>query len=525
MMNKYEITIPGRGKYEIESDTELTDAQAYQAALDQASKEGGSFQRGVGVATRATAPTAIGTAIGSLGGPAGAVAGSMLIPAADAMSSLINAILAGTEKVSGREMPRMIPTSQAIQNLMTMAGVPGAPETQSPTERVMSTGLETATNVAAQVPKLAQMASQAVSPVTREVSRQLAVAPGTQMAVAPTASMAGQTVTEATGNPLYGALTTLATGVAGGVKTPQKERALPSQTLDQIATDRYARLQQSGIELQNDKFVNQMGQIAKDLRKEGYTPKAYPKIAGAIDELTSTAQPKDWTELQALRKMIRAGQTSTDPSEKRLASILLDKYDDYLLNVPRQDIAAGDAKNLGNLWNEAKDAYSRMKKSEVFEDMLETAQLDRSKFTQSGYENSMANQLRQLSKNDKKMRLFSKDEQNAIKEAAKGGTVQNLLRLYGRFAPTGPVGGLFVGGASAMSPAIGIPFTVGSVGSRMAATRMREASIDDLANMMRLGRVPQVEGGAMRAVPATTLRGLLSLQDLDEQQRNLMGIR
>ena len=524
-MNKYEITIPGRGTYQVESDSELTDAQAYQAALDQASQEGGSLQRGAGIAARASAPTALGAAIGSLGGPAGAVAGSLAVPAADLLSNLINSIMAGGEKLTGKEMPRIMPTSQAIQNLMTMAGVPGAPATQSPTERVLSTGLEAATNVASQVPKLAQMAAQAASPVTREVSRQLAVAPGTQMAVAPSATMAGQTVTEATGSPVAGALTTLATGMAGSVKTPQKERALPSQTLDQIANDRYARLQESGIELQNDKFVDQMGQIAKDLRKEGYTPKAYPKIAGAIEELTSTAQPKDWTELQALRKMIRAGQTSTDPSEKRLASILLDKYDDYLLNVPRQDIAAGDAKNLGSLWNEAKDAYSRMKKSEVFEDMLEAAQLDRSKFTQSGYENSMANQLRQLAKNDKKLRLFNKDEQDAIKEAAKGGTVQNLLKLYGRFAPTGPVGGLFAGGASVLEPTIGLPFTAGAAGSRMAATRMRESSIENLANMMRLGRVPQVEAGAMRAVPATGLRGLLSLQDLEEQQRNLMGIR
>ncbi len=53
-----------------------------------------------------------------------------------------------------------------------------------------------------------------------------------------------------------------------------------------------------------------MDDIAKGLRQEGYTPKAFPKVAGAIEELTSTAQPKDWTELQALRKMIRSGQKS-----------------------------------------------------------------------------------------------------------------------------------------------------------------------------------------------------------------------
>ena len=60
---------------------------------------------------------------------------------------------------------------------------------------------------------------------------------------------------------------------------------------------------------------------------------------------------------------------------------------------------------MSKTWGEARDAYSKMKKSEIFTDMLEEAKLDKSKFTQSGAENSMATQLRQLAKNDKRMAL------------------------------------------------------------------------------------------------------------------------
>jgi hypothetical protein len=324
---------------------------------------------------------------------------------------------------------------------------------------------------------------------------------------------------------LYGAATTLATGTVGGIKRPQRQEAPPTQLLDRIATDRYTELQQSGIELNSEKFTESMRGIAKGLRDEGYTPTAFPKIAGAVEELTSTAQAKDWTELQALRKIIRTGQKAIDPEERRLASILLDEYDNYLMNVPKDSIISGDMKNAGQLWSEARNAYSRMKKSEVFDDMLEEAKLDRSKFTQSGEENSLAKQLRQLAKNDKKMRLFTKDERDAINSAAKGGTTQNLLKFFGRFAPTGPVSGLFTGGATVMAPAIGIPMALGSAGSRVAATNMRRASIEDLANIMRMGQTPEITGGAFRAVPATAIRGLLSMQDLEEQQRNLMGIQ
>lgn len=143
----------------------------------------------------------------------------------------------------------------------------------------------------------------------------------------------------------------------------------------------------------------------------------------------------------------------------------------------------------------------------------------------NGEENSLAKQLRQLAKNDKKMRLFTKDEQAAIEQAAKGGSVQNMLKFFGRFAPTGPVSGLFTGGATVMAPAVGIPMALGAAGSRVGATNMRRGSVEDLANMMRYGGVPQITGGALRAVTPVTARGLLSIEDLDREQRNLLGIQ
>ena len=500
-------------EFEFRRRFELENAQPKSPTLRE------SFERGAGLVYRAVAPTLAGAQIGSYGGGLGAVLGATAVPAADAVNALLNVLASPfTDK-------RLIPASQAIQNLMTRSGVPAAPETQTPTERVVGGGLEAMTGVARTIPALIKASTTAASPVTRGVTEQLAVAPKTQAIVTPTAVMSGQTVTEATGNPLYGAATTLATGAAGSVKRPQKQEALSTQALDRIATDRYDQLQQSGVQLKTDEFVNAMDDIAKGLRQEGYTPKAFPKVAGAIEELTSTAQPKDWTELQALRKMIRSGQKSIEPEERRMASILLDDYDNYLMTVPKESIASGDMKNAGQLWSEARNAYSKMKKSEVFEDMLNEAKLDKSKFTQSGEENSLAKQLRQLAKNDKKMRLFTKDEQDAIEKAAKGGNVQNMLKFFGRFAPTGVVPvGLSVG-TTALAPMIGIPLTIGAAGSRGLATNMRRGSVEDLTNMMRTGGIPQTVGSPFRAVTPVTARGLLSMEDLDREQRNLLGIQ
>ena len=76
-MPTYDIVIPGRGTYEVESAKELTDKQAYEYALQQASQEGASdaLLRGTGLAARAVTPTAIGATIGSLAGPVGTAVG------------------------------------------------------------------------------------------------------------------------------------------------------------------------------------------------------------------------------------------------------------------------------------------------------------------------------------------------------------------------------------------------------------------------------------------------------------------
>jgi hypothetical protein len=232
-----------------------------------------------------------------------------------------------------------------------------------------------------------------------------------------------------------------------------------------------------------------MFDLGKNLRSEGYTPKAYPGIASVLEEMTNVQNPKDFTELQAIRKMIQNQQGSADPQTRRLATSLKDDFDSYVLNAPSDHFTTGTTQGVKD-WDDARNSYSRLKKSEVFDDMMTNAELDQSKFTQSGAENSLATQLRQLAKNDKKMRMFSSDEQDAIREAAKGGTVQNMLKFYGRFAPHGPVSSIFSGGATVLEPLIGVPFAMGAEGARRAATAIRSTDVQNLGAQMRLGAKP-----------------------------------
>ena len=206
----------------------------------------------------------------------------------------------------------------------------------------------------------------------------------------------------------------------------------------------------------------------------------------AFSELQNAKMPKDFNELRTLRKFIQGAQKSADPEERRLATNLKDRFDEYVLNIPETSIKSGGKEGI-QAWKEARDVYSRMSKAEIFDEMIDNAQLDKSKFSMSGIENSLAQQLRQLAKNDKKMRLFTAEEQKAIREAAEGGNVQNVLRFFGKFAPTSSVSSIPSILTTALNAPLGLALTGGAIGSRFAASQMRKSDVKKLAALMRAG--------------------------------------
>ena len=260
-----------------------------------------------------------------------------------------------------------------------------------------------------------------------------------------------------------------------------------AEELSNQSTQLFNVAKQSGVQIDPNKFGSAMNNIGRSLRAEGYTPTGYPKITAALEEMKNTAMPKDFTELQALRKIIQGAQGSADATERRLGTILKSEFDNYIANIPNDAIVGGSKQGL-QAWKQARDLYAKQSKAEVFEDMLARAQLDKSKFTASGTENSLAQQLRNLAKSDKQMRLFTKEEQQAIKEAAEGGNVQNMLKFIGRFAPTGPVTGIFTGGAIATNPVLGAGIAGTAAASRLAAGQIRKTDVNKLADIMRAGQ-------------------------------------
>lgn len=260
-----------------------------------------------------------------------------------------------------------------------------------------------------------------------------------------------------------------------------------AEQLESASNKLFKQAKDANILIDTKEFTNSMAGLGKELRQEGYTPTAYPKITAALDELTNAGIPKDYTELRALRKIIQGAQKSPDGEEKRLATILKSEFDDYVLNIPESAVTQGSKAGL-KAWKEARDIYSRMSKAEVFEDMLDKAEITKGKFSQSGLENALFTELKNLAVNPKKMKLFTKSEQKAIRDAAEGTSSQNALRIIGKFAPTSTVSSILPLLLTGASAPLGLATTGIAIGARVGATQMRKKQVEQLAKLMR-GRV------------------------------------
>lgn len=443
--------------------------------------------RQTAIAARGATPAAAGAAVGAMlgapfGGPVGAAGGALIgslaVPATDALVS-------GYNWLTNSQLPT---PSQAIQNRL------GGPIPETTGERMVEAAGAALGGVAPQVAagRVLSALPGAAGAIGAEVSR----TPIGQIVTAPAASAVGQGVAEKTESPLAGLAAATATGAAMGVRPVKRTQAPTTEDLTTSYKQAYDVLDQSGLQFGPAQFKKHMDTLPAKLRQEAaYDPVAHPNVAAAIRQLTDP-RPKDIVELQTLRRFIKAAQASNVKQERKAASILLDEFDDYLLNAPPSAIIAGDKAAI-EAWNVAKQDYSRLRKSEVFTDIIEKAAL-----ATTSKEQYMSSQLSQLARNEKRMRLFTPEEQEAIKDAARTGTLQRMLQVASKFAPMTPAAAIF----TAVSP-WGVGMAAGGLAAKEMGRSMRAQQLNRLAEQMRLGQPPEVISPFTAHVPFMAMRG------------------
>lgn len=446
MMPTYEITIPGSGTFSVESDRELTDAQAYQYALSQSGQaipsENITTQkqqpeltvgRASQMLTRGMAVPALGAAGGMMvGGPPGALAGSLAVPAADLLAGLYN--LAAPK---GYELGY---PSELVQKGLTSLGLP---EPQTPTERALVAGGGALGVTGGQIGPLAQLAKTAKSPVTRGVAGQMAQQPVGQLAASVPAGAAAQAVGEKTENPLLAMLAGTLTAAPFMAFGGPKGQVPSSDKLKQEASALYRKSSAQGALIKPQSIQDAGTKILQEVsNKVAIDPEVDTEAMAVIRRLQkSFYQPQSLEQLDLTRQFLAQAKASGGRSGE-FAGQALEKWDDYVNSLTVNDIA--NAKKPGvalKALQNARAAYAKSKKVETLEDLLSSAELrGEVNYTQAGLEQGIRQKLRALVENDKQMRYFTNTEQKMMRSVAEGGPIQNFLRWVGKASPTSLIG-------------------------------------------------------------------------------------
>lgn len=279
-----------------------------------------------------------------------------------------------------------------------------------------------------------------------------------------------------------------------------------SEALKDQAQNAYRAAESAGVVIGEASFENAFLNIAKDAAKQGLHPKLHPRALAALESLgNEVGKPLTLEKADTLRKVLKNAASTADASERRIVMRAVDKFDDYIAGLKPTDVLAGDAKAATEALTEARGLWSKARKSEAVEDLMERAKTRASQFSGSGYENALRTEFRNLIMNPRKMRVFSAEEQDAIKKVAKGGALENSLRMLGKFAPTGVVSSALSGGMgfAAAGPAGAVALPALGFAARRGATALTERNAKLAAELMRRGSpIPPSLRPFLPALPA-----------------------
>lgn len=252
-------------------------------------------------------------------------------------------------------------------------------------------------------------------------------------------------------------------GVIAGVASRQARKAAEAgvPTIEQLkdqASGLYKRAENNGIAagaVETRQLADDVTQIAKDnalITPTGRVSTAYPKAKEALDLMQDySGYDMNPMQMQVVRETLADAAHTTQGKERRIASMILGKFDDF-------------TSPLAPELQQARSVSQRYMKAQQLKTMQEVAESKATGYSQSGYENTLRKQYESLNTNIIKgsERGWGPAEQAAIRQAAEGTPLSRAMVRAGKAAPTGAV--------SAMG-GVGVPFLIGNAfgGPQMGA--------------------------------------------------------
>ena len=210
-------------------------------------------------------------------------------------------------------------------------------------------------------------------------------------------------------------------------------------------------------------------------------------------------------DLNQMRSMANDLKGNPDQNIKRLASNMVKTIDDKVASLSPKDVVAGQTgidEAIKTISSARKD-WRNLSRATTLEDILNVAEakaLDpkasESELIRRGFIN--------LAANKNQMKLFTENEQNAIRSVAKGGSLDTLLSFAARFNPERSqlvAGGTVAGGIA--KPEVVLPIATTGYAADKLQSLLRQRAANQAISGLLTGTTPA-------PIPSTTWRGLMS---------------
>ena len=254
---------------------------------------------------------------------------------------------------------------------------------------------------------------------------------------------------------------------------------------------------------------------------------AKPRVVlASIEKMIQDGKSLDLQTIENIRRRIGKAiqDTVATPGDQKVAMTMRDQFDNWFEGLAAKDITVRGQEVVGPVVENAaaaalkvaRAANVKFRKSETIEEIVTNAEMQA-----SGFENGLRIGFRQLLKNKKRIKGFSQDEQNIMREIVDGNAATNLARLIGKFgfnitgkgsAPN--IVGAGIGGAAGYQydPLAALAVPAVGTGSKFLADRLARNTADYLRAMAATGGKDVAPRS--RVSPRPGLLGAVGLQNL-----------
>lgn len=321
------------------------------------------------------------------------------------------------------------------------------------------------------------------------------------------------------------AITTPASAARGAVLGPQRavtgrarqpREVVPEIDVIRTARDAaYQKATEAGVSIKSRPFSEMVLDVGEAMKSAGFNRKIHPKSAAAFDELVKAAgKEQSLSEVDILRQIATQAARSNEANERRMASVILGEMDRFLESLGARSTTGLRSKEAIQALKDGRALHAALRKSETIDRLFERATNKvGANFTAAGFQTALRQEFKSLVQNDKLIRGFSQSEKDLILKVVRGGKVENVLRLVGKFAPRGVVsstlglgGGFAVGGPGGAAAVLGVS-EAARAASSAAARRSAEAVRSTVRGSSGLGTAQLSRASPRSAVGRAALSG------------------